>query len=69
MRQVIPFSRTNMTLISKHFSKLIYQLKVVQHPSRARMCGFGDKDRRSIVPTPIIQLLVKDEDGSELDSK
>ncbi|KAG1788072.1 uncharacterized protein HD556DRAFT_1406248 [Suillus plorans] len=23
-----------------------YSLEVVQHPMRARMCGFGDEDRR-----------------------
>ncbi|RYP19427.1 hypothetical protein DL767_009650 [Monosporascus sp. MG133] len=31
-----------------------YQLKVVQQPLRARMCGFGDKDRRPITPPPCI---------------
>ncbi|KAI9245761.1 velvet factor-domain-containing protein [Sporodiniella umbellata] len=46
-----------------------YQLKIVQQPSRARMCGFGDKDRRSVVPTPILQLFVKSDNGKELDVK
>ncbi|KAK9238396.1 velvet factor-domain-containing protein [Lipomyces kononenkoae] len=38
----------------------IYQLRVVQQPIRARMCGFGDKDRRPLTPPPCIQLLIKD---------
>ncbi|KAK9449442.1 velvet factor-domain-containing protein [Limtongia smithiae] len=37
-----------------------YELKVVQQPVRARMCGFGDKDRRPITPPPCIQLIIKD---------
>ncbi|KAG0168494.1 hypothetical protein DFQ29_010132, partial [Apophysomyces sp. BC1021] len=36
-----------------------YELVVVQQPLRARMCGFGDKDRRPISPPPILQLFVK----------
>ncbi|KAK9354786.1 velvet factor-domain-containing protein [Lipomyces doorenjongii] len=38
----------------------IYQLLVAQQPIRARMCGFGDKDRRPLTPPPCIQLLIKD---------
>ncbi|KAK9369081.1 velvet factor-domain-containing protein [Lipomyces kononenkoae] len=38
----------------------IYQLRVVQQPIRARMCGFGDKDRRPLTPPPCIRLLIKD---------
>ncbi|KAK9361752.1 velvet factor-domain-containing protein [Lipomyces starkeyi] len=38
----------------------IYLLLVVQQPIRARMCGFGDKDRRPLTPPPCIQLLIKD---------
>ncbi|KAJ8102775.1 velvet factor-domain-containing protein [Lipomyces tetrasporus] len=38
----------------------IYQLRVVQQPIRARMCGFGDKDRRPLTPPPCIQLIIKD---------
>lgn len=29
---------------------------MVQHPERARCCGFGEKDRRPIDPPPIVQL-------------
>ncbi|SLM33979.1 -like protein [Lasallia pustulata] len=38
----------------------IYSLDVVQQPVRARMCGFGDKDRRPITPPPCIRLIVQD---------
>ncbi|KAI9931442.1 hypothetical protein MW887_010017 [Aspergillus wentii] len=38
----------------------IWSLQVVQQPIRARMCGFGDKDRRPITPPPCIRLIVKD---------
>ncbi|CAG8742237.1 428_t:CDS:2, partial [Dentiscutata erythropus] len=41
-----------------------YQLEVSQEPIRARMCGFGDKDRRTIDPPPIIKLLVTTLDGT-----
>ncbi|KAL9940282.1 hypothetical protein V8E36_000987 [Tilletia maclaganii] len=37
-----------------------YELVIVQQPSRARMCGFGDKDRRPLSPTLILKLLVYD---------
>ncbi|KAF5527096.1 Velvet complex subunit B [Colletotrichum aenigma] len=35
-----------------------YELVVVQQPQRARMCGFGDKDRRPITPPPCIRVKV-----------
>ena len=37
-----------------------YALRVEQQPLRARMCGFGDKDRRPITPPPCIRLVVTD---------
>ncbi|GAA6036871.1 hypothetical protein JCM8097_006324 [Rhodosporidiobolus ruineniae] len=37
-----------------------YTLDVVQQPVRARMCGFGDKDRRPISPPLIVKLTAKD---------
>ncbi|ORX63291.1 hypothetical protein K493DRAFT_311450 [Basidiobolus meristosporus CBS 931.73] len=33
-----------------------YSLEILQQPTRARMCGFGDKDRRLIGPLPILEL-------------
>lgn len=38
-----------------------YSLEVVQQPQRARMCGFGDKDRRPITPPPCVRLVIVDE--------
>lgn len=37
-----------------------YTLVVEQQPARARMCGFGDKDRRPITPPPCIRLIISD---------
>ncbi|EON66708.1 hypothetical protein W97_05954 [Coniosporium apollinis CBS 100218] len=37
-----------------------FHLVIEQQPIRARMCGFGDKDRRPITPPPCIRLIVKD---------
>lgn len=38
-----------------------YELVVCQQPLHARMCGFGEKDRRPIDPPPIVQLIVRQE--------
>ncbi|CAO3683290.1 unnamed protein product [Umbelopsis ramanniana] len=45
-----------------------YKLEVCQQPLHARMCGFGEKDRRPIDPPPIVQLFVqkRDADGNDL---
>jgi hypothetical protein len=43
-----------------------YTLMVDQQPQRARMCGFGDKDRRPITPPPCIRLVIKDKSGKEV---
>lgn len=37
-----------------------YWLDVVQQPQRARMCGFGDRDRRPLAPAVIAKLSVTD---------
>ncbi|KAJ4224199.1 hypothetical protein FSOLCH5_000468 [Fusarium solani] len=45
-----------------------YSLDVVQQPRRARMCGFGDKDRRPITPPPCVRLVIIDPaTGKEVD--
>ncbi|KAK5137673.1 hypothetical protein LTR08_007968 [Meristemomyces frigidus] len=45
-----------------------YTLVVEQQPLRARMCGFGDKDRRPITPPPCIRLIISDATtGKEVD--
>ncbi|KAK3715720.1 hypothetical protein LTR37_006945 [Vermiconidia calcicola] len=37
-----------------------FELRVEQQPQRARMCGFGDKDRRPITPPPCVRLVITD---------
>ncbi|KAH9943236.1 velvet factor-domain-containing protein [Epithele typhae] len=44
-----------------------YSLEVVQHPIRARMCGFGDKDRRPLAPAAVAKMIVRREDGTFVD--
>lgn len=52
---------------SAEYNGYIWTLKVVQQPQRARMCGFGDKDRRPITPPPALLLIVSDpKTGREL---
>ncbi|KAJ1899344.1 hypothetical protein LPJ66_002168 [Kickxella alabastrina] len=41
-------------------SRYIYEIHVIQQPLRARMCGFGEKDRRPCTPPPILQLIIYD---------
>ncbi|KAI9358407.1 velvet factor-domain-containing protein [Pilaira anomala] len=66
-----PSDLTKKTSITNHTesdhalngNERIYQLIIAQQPSRARMCGFGDKDRRPITPPPIVQLIVSTKYG------
>lgn len=45
-----------------------YRLYIAQQPQRARMCGFGDKDRRPITPPPCVRLVITDKKtGKEID--
>jgi len=44
------------------FNRRFYSLEVVQEPIRARMCGFGDKDRRPLAPATVVKLVIKNED-------
>ncbi|KAJ7094460.1 velvet factor [Mycena belliarum] len=44
-----------------------YALEMVQHPLRARMCGFGDKDRRPLAPAAVARMVVKRDDHSLVD--
>ncbi|KAF9332938.1 hypothetical protein BG006_004190 [Podila minutissima] len=37
-------------------SSPIVRIKIIQQPLHARMCGFGEKDRRPVDPPPIVQL-------------
>ncbi|QDS67481.1 hypothetical protein FKW77_001053 [Venturia effusa] len=43
-----------------------YSLEVLQQPVRARMCGFGDKDRRPITPPPCVKLVIRDLASGEI---
>ncbi|KAF9774249.1 hypothetical protein IL306_007786 [Fusarium sp. DS 682] len=36
-----------------------YRLLIRQQPEAARQCGFGERDRRTVDPPPIVQLLVE----------
>ncbi|GBE79913.1 Velvet complex subunit B [Sparassis crispa] len=44
-----------------------YSLEVVQNPLRARMCGFGDKDRRPLAPAAVAKMIVRREDNGIID--
>ncbi|KAG6842059.1 hypothetical protein C0991_003585 [Blastosporella zonata] len=44
-----------------------YSLEVVQDPVRARMCGFGDKDRRPLAPAAVAKMIVRRDDNSVID--
>lgn len=46
-----------------------YRLEVSQEPVRARMCGFGDKDRRPIDPPPVVRLIVTSTDGTPVSER
>lgn len=53
--------------ISRAANGLRYKLETVQQPQRARMCGYGDKDRRPISSPPIFRLkIIDDESGNEI---
>ncbi|KAG7447477.1 uncharacterized protein BT62DRAFT_930487 [Guyanagaster necrorhizus] len=45
----------------------LYALEVIQNPLRARMCGFGDKDRRPLAPAAVVKMVVKRDDDSTVD--
>lgn len=58
MRSAYLSSSASMGAWPKSFIR--YELEVVQQPSHARMCGFGDKDRRQLSPPPSIKLHMYD---------
>jgi hypothetical protein len=51
----------------KWIGRRYYSLEIVQHPIRARMCGFGDKDRRPLAPAAVAKLVVRREDDTFVD--
>ncbi|KAF9163188.1 hypothetical protein BGX21_007321 [Mortierella sp. AD011] len=56
--------RRNAALLDERPAKI----KIVQQPLHARMCGFGEKDRRPVDPPPIVQLIL-DEDHEQHPTK
>ena len=64
----LPVIQERQLSYSGQTDKYRYTLIVEQQPQRARMCGFGDKDRRPITPPPCIRLVITDvETGREVD--
>ena len=55
-----PYQFPDLEPMSRQWGKHGYGLVVQQQPERARMCGFGDKDRRPITPAVIVKLLIFD---------
>ncbi|KIX93331.1 uncharacterized protein Z520_10974 [Fonsecaea multimorphosa CBS 102226] len=54
--------------ISRIWGKYGFAVEIIQQPKRARMCGFGDKDRRPITPPLIAKLHIFDpETHKEID--
>ncbi|CAG8803955.1 4558_t:CDS:2, partial [Gigaspora rosea] len=53
-------------IMETHPEQIAYRLEVSQEPVRARMCGFGDKDRRPIDPPPVVRLIVTSTDGTPI---
>ncbi|OZJ03448.1 hypothetical protein BZG36_02732 [Bifiguratus adelaidae] len=43
-----------------------YAMRVVQQPNRARMCGFGEKDKRPIDPPPVVKVFLTGSSTDEL---
>ncbi|KAJ3162738.1 hypothetical protein HDU86_003711 [Geranomyces michiganensis] len=44
-----------------------YELVVRQQPQRARMSGYNHRDRRPVDPTPIVQLIARTSDGTQVE--
>ncbi|KAF8607538.1 hypothetical protein BDV93DRAFT_271803 [Ceratobasidium sp. AG-I] len=59
---------TEMESWGKWEGSLHYSLEVVQHPLRARMCGFGDKDRRPLAPAAVAKMVVRRQDDTLVDA-
>lgn len=55
-----PQQQDRATSFAGSNGKYKFELRVEQQPQRARMCGFGDKDRRPITPPPCIRLVILD---------
>lgn len=53
-------SENGLRSLAGNNGKYRFELRVDQQPQRARMCGFGDKDRRPITPPPCVRLIITD---------
>ncbi|TKX26210.1 hypothetical protein C1H76_1563 [Elsinoe australis] len=62
--QVVPQGTMQSTAEPQKFNgtkgNYEFTLVIEQQPIRARMCGFGDKDRRPITPPPCVRVIVTD---------
>ncbi|KAL9124752.1 MAG: hypothetical protein Q9217_005948 [Psora testacea] len=59
---------SSMTRTTRDGRQLLYRMKVVQQPERARACGAGAKssaDRRPVDPPPIVELRILEGEGEE----
>ncbi|KAA8576693.1 hypothetical protein EYC84_006770 [Monilinia fructicola] len=67
--QIPAYEQYNNTLpASRPPPEHLPSLEVQQQPKRARMCGFGDKDRRPITPPPCVKLSITEiATGKEVD--
>jgi hypothetical protein len=65
-QQVERSQETGPKSMSGNNGKYKFELRVEQQPQRARMCGFGDKDRRPITPPPCIRLVITDINTGQL---
>ncbi|KIW72623.1 hypothetical protein, variant [Phialophora macrospora] len=50
----------DLPTMSRVWGNHAFVLIIQQQPQRARMCGFGDKDRRPITPPLIVKLMILD---------
>lgn len=68
IRPTSPVSASNTKGFSAVKDGKRYELTVIQNAVRARMCGFGDKNRRPLSPAPVAKLRIFSEaTGEELD--
>ena len=60
-RQVLPLTHSALFRLLTYIPHpRYYSLEVMQQPIRARMCGFGDKDRRPLAPAAVAKMIVRD---------
>ncbi|KAJ2724671.1 hypothetical protein GGI07_001823 [Coemansia sp. Benny D115] len=66
----LPINGDSRLSVFRHYGRVQkYELEMAQHPIRARMCGFGEKDRRPLDPPPVVRLRVRDDNGEFMQSE